>query len=203
MREEIREGRQSNIIAAGKKLFLQYGIKKTSLEDVAELAGIGKATLYHYFKGKEALFEAVIQSLFDGYLAAQREHLCNQNTAVDKLISYANVMLSQHREVSQSMIDLLESDREMPLKIHCKFRDMIDKETDIIEEMLIEGMKNGEFKNLDVKKIAFLILGSFRAMILHARKSKENEHEIIRDFLNILLYGIHNPQNMKNSSSSS
>ncbi len=56
MRSEKRSERLTAILEAASQLFREYGVKKTSLEDVAARAGVGKATLYHYVDGKAELF---------------------------------------------------------------------------------------------------------------------------------------------------
>jgi len=47
------------ILTAATKLFAAYGVRKTSMEAIAEAAGVAKATLYAYFANKEAAFAAV------------------------------------------------------------------------------------------------------------------------------------------------
>ena len=52
IREEIMEHAQI--------LFRQFGLKKTTMEDIAKSMGKGKSTLYYYFCSKEEIFDAVI-----------------------------------------------------------------------------------------------------------------------------------------------
>ncbi len=47
------------ILDAAENLFLQDGYSQTSLDDVAQLAGTTKPTVYSHFKSKHGLFEAV------------------------------------------------------------------------------------------------------------------------------------------------
>lgn len=55
-------GRQAQIISLARGLFLQRGYAATSMSQIAALAGGSKATLYHYFPSKQALFFAVVQA---------------------------------------------------------------------------------------------------------------------------------------------
>lgn len=57
------EERKSEIIAAACELFLSKGYDKTTMQDVMRYLGIAKGTIYHYFKSKEELLEAVIDSV--------------------------------------------------------------------------------------------------------------------------------------------
>ncbi len=53
---------RERLLKQGRKLFTQYGLKKTSLEDLTQPLGIAKSTFYLFFESKEALyFELLIQ----------------------------------------------------------------------------------------------------------------------------------------------
>lgn len=47
------------ILEAGKKEFLTYGYEKASLRRIASAASVTTGAIYGYFKGKEALFDAL------------------------------------------------------------------------------------------------------------------------------------------------
>ena len=49
------EEKESAILEAARKLFLHYGFKKTSVDDIAREAGIAKGTVYLYFKNKQEI----------------------------------------------------------------------------------------------------------------------------------------------------
>jgi AcrR family transcriptional regulator len=48
------------IISAAQRLFVQQGYTATSMRQVAEAAGIGKATIYHHFPDKQAILMALL-----------------------------------------------------------------------------------------------------------------------------------------------
>src|SRR5579859_4065699 len=62
----LLERKQEAIKVAAKELFLQHGYADTTMEMVAAQAGVSIMTLYRHFRGKDILFQAVV------------EHLCNQ-----------------------------------------------------------------------------------------------------------------------------
>ncbi|WP_276354841.1 TetR/AcrR family transcriptional regulator [Cohnella caldifontis] len=59
---EIRnaERTQKNILEAARKEFFDKGFKGARIESIAENAGVKKQLIYHYFKGKAELLEAVL-----------------------------------------------------------------------------------------------------------------------------------------------
>lgn len=61
------------ILAAALTLFGHYGYRRTSIDDIAQEAGIAKGTVYLYFKSKEEIFRALSQQLLDQVLSAAGE----------------------------------------------------------------------------------------------------------------------------------
>ncbi len=58
------------ILTAAFSLFGHYGYRRTSIDDIAQEAGIAKGTVYLYFKSKEEIFRALAQQFIDQMLAA-------------------------------------------------------------------------------------------------------------------------------------
>lgn len=62
-RQRRKEARPSEIMAAALTLFSERGFAATRLDDVADAAGVSKATIYLYFENKEQLFTALVREL--------------------------------------------------------------------------------------------------------------------------------------------
>ncbi len=53
--------RRTNILAAARWCFLNFGFAKTALEDIAKRANLSRTLLYRIFKDKEQIYQAVFQ----------------------------------------------------------------------------------------------------------------------------------------------
>jgi AcrR family transcriptional regulator len=62
-------GKREQIVKAALKVFLENGYAATSMNRVADEAGVIKATIYSHFKDKEQLFVAIIEEATIGKLA--------------------------------------------------------------------------------------------------------------------------------------
>jgi TetR/AcrR family transcriptional regulator of autoinduction and epiphytic fitness len=58
-----RDRRKAEIVRTATELLAEHGYQGMNLEDVAERTDIAKATLYHYFSGKDELVATVIEAL--------------------------------------------------------------------------------------------------------------------------------------------
>src|ERR1700694_6243688 len=60
------------ILVAATAIFLRYGFKKTSMDDVARAAGVSRQGLYLYFDTKDLLFRESLQHLMSHLISAAR-----------------------------------------------------------------------------------------------------------------------------------
>ncbi len=60
--EQEKKNIHKRLITVGKEAFGLYGIKKTSVEDLAKQSGISKGAFYQFFTSKEELYFDIIRS---------------------------------------------------------------------------------------------------------------------------------------------
>src|ERR1700687_297853 len=60
------------ILMAATAIFLRYGFKKTSMDDVAQAAGVSRQGLYLYFDTKDFLFKEALQYLVSHMISTAR-----------------------------------------------------------------------------------------------------------------------------------
>lgn len=62
-REQQKQQRRQNIIQIAKDLFLEQGVQNIQMQDVADAAGVGIATIFRYFPKKEYLVIAASNTI--------------------------------------------------------------------------------------------------------------------------------------------
>lgn len=65
------ERTRAKIMAAARDEFAAHGLAGARIEAIAKRAGIAKQLIYHYFSGKEALFEATLTSKYGQHRAGE------------------------------------------------------------------------------------------------------------------------------------
>lgn len=76
----------SSIALAALEQFGRYGLRKTTMQDVADRAGISRQTLYNRVPNKDAMLRLVVQYYFDDSLK-RCEAALSQCTTLDKTLS--------------------------------------------------------------------------------------------------------------------
>ena len=89
------EKRYDEIMAVAERLFMQKGLRATTMEHIARELGISKLTLYSRFKNKDALFAAVIEAKCKYYVPQQLFGDVSPGSLQDSLsrIAYALIQL--------------------------------------------------------------------------------------------------------------
>lgn len=59
----IRERNSENILAAAEQEFVLHGFKGTSMQAIADRAGVPKANIHYYFKNKGNLYRALLENI--------------------------------------------------------------------------------------------------------------------------------------------
>lgn len=67
-REAQAEARRNQLLDVARRLFAERGMERTSIKDIATATGVAQGLIYHYFRGKDDLFWAILER--DGPLPA-------------------------------------------------------------------------------------------------------------------------------------
>ena len=99
LREKIR---RENMLEAGLRLFSKYGIENVKLQDVADEANVGIATLYNYYQNKPNLVNAISAYMWKKVWAENidkvgKDELDSRN-AYERIEGYFDLMIYLYRE---------------------------------------------------------------------------------------------------------
>src|SRR3981081_561424 len=100
------------ILVAATAIFLRYGFKKTSMDDVARAAGVSRQGLYLYFDTKDLLFREALQHLVSHLISTARSVAEDGNLSLrDRLVgAFGAVDLRAVQNASrEDALELLQS----------------------------------------------------------------------------------------------
>lgn len=160
-----------NIIEAGKKLFQQFGLKKTTMEDIAKAAGKGKSTLYYYFKNKEEIIDEVIKQEMNDFFYGVKKAVEKEEDPFDKLKTYIVVKTKTLKHKANLYRFAIETEGEEDINIQFKkLRERYDhEEIALIVSIIHLGIEKGKFKlleGIEVETMAQLLLICVRGIEL-------------------------------------
>jgi AcrR family transcriptional regulator len=189
------------ILDAAERLLARYGYKKTTMDDVAREAGIGKGTTYLHFPSKEELtlctIDRIVDRLLDRLWAIARSGGPADRRLRDMLLTRVLFRFDSVRDYSPSLDDLLASLRAAYL---ARRQHYFDAEAEVFTGVLREGRDARVFAFDDPALTAHTLLWATNSLLpssLSARELGKRTHlrakaERVAD---LVLHGLlpHNP----------
>lgn len=184
--------RKSTIKAVARKLFKQYGFRKTSLDDIARIAGVTKTTLYHYYPNKEAIFDDIVYEDALDIFNRIDANLDASLPADKKFIQFGRLLLKElqaHAEelkhVPENLIEYSPHGRPIIEKIKLIFRQRL-------ESILQEGIAQGIFQspNVQITLDALVAMGDFIRMPWLIDNPPEYCQQVFEEFQRLVLDGL-------------
>jgi AcrR family transcriptional regulator len=167
-RERRKEDRPAEIVAAALAVFAEKGFGAAKITDVAQLAGVSKATVFVYNPTKEDLFRAVAQAI----VQANFERL--QSSGPEPAIALADfvpLLLQQAAAIGESRVAaiarlLIAESRAFPDLAKVWHDEVVSRMLDILTATLARAQARGEVRAGDPRLFAFSIIGPMMAGIL-------------------------------------
>jgi AcrR family transcriptional regulator len=158
---ERSEATRAALIAAARSLFARRGYAAVSTAEIVDRARVTRGALYHHFKDKRALFEAVHESLEAELVARIADGLAGDarpTTSFDLLVAGTNLFLEACEGPAFARIALQEAPSILGWE---RWRE-IDAQYSmgLITGVLAQGMHAGELRVQPVEPLAHLLLGA-------------------------------------------
>ncbi len=167
--------KQQEILKAAKDCFARFGYEKTTLDDIGKIVGMNKASLYYYYKNKEAIYGDVIMSEYKDAMQVLHSKIEKMPGCSDRILTYIREKVrytQQCLNVHNLSMDTFRN--AQPLLIHPQlFNQIRESEIDFINELLLGCVKQGEIKPCDTKRIAQTILTVNEAIKTKAFQGKD------------------------------
>ncbi|TYP52504.1 TetR/AcrR family transcriptional regulator [Thermosediminibacter litoriperuensis] len=168
--------RYESIIKAAGELFTRKGFHDTKMEEIAELAGIGKGTVYEYFRSKKDLFFDVIKYCTSNFLDDFKSAAAKGKDYRERLDNALSVLIRYFQESSNFFKLLIKDHREIDEKLYEWLVNVKIITAKIVQDILEEGMKAGELKPVMPVIPALMLLESCR-LVLFRELFKEDEYD--------------------------
>jgi len=152
------------LIDVARNLFAKKGKDHVTVNDIAEESGKGRRTLYMYFKNKDEIYKAVINTELDRIIKRLREVEALDVPPDVKLMRH----IISHLDAVKDAVDRngsLRADFFMDIYEVERARRKVDKEEhELIRKILVQGVEHKVFKRLDPNLSATIILYTIKGL---------------------------------------
>ncbi len=173
---------RSKIIKSGLKVFAKKGYFKTTVDDIAKEVGIAKGTVYLYFKDKPSLYICTIEEHFAGAISFLEEIKREKVSSTRKLRNIADAWYDYLRKYKSSFTMFTMENINLSRKIMKALTPLIPTHitemTDIVADIIDDGIKRKEFRQVEPRIAALHFLSTIRTAFFASHFFPEMSGEI-------------------------
>lgn len=160
-RDDVPDDAHAALMEATYRALCEHGYADLTMQDIADEAGRSKSLLHYHYDTKEGLFVAFLDYLLTRFEAFVEEELDGQS-AHDRLLSLVDLLLIDDPEQARLHQALLELRSQAPHNE--EYRDQMRRNKGILEtaiaDIIVAGIENGEFREVDPDDTARFILAT-------------------------------------------
>lgn len=95
---------KTQILEKAEDLFLRYGLKSVTMDDIARKLGMSKKTLYHYVENKTDLVSKIMLAHIETEKAMMEEVRTNSGDAIEEMLKVGRHAVQQLRKLSPTLV---------------------------------------------------------------------------------------------------
>lgn len=155
--ESYESDKRELILSAAMNLFRRFNYDKTSMEDIAKEARIGKGTIYYYFKSKEDILLELIEREFSQLYEELSEMLESSLSFDEKFAKFIEVPIEGLMKHSTFTLEVFNRLPDMLLnRLESYIREQKKRMQSIVLQIFNEGKEQGVLRD----DIPFEVLGN-------------------------------------------
>lgn len=166
-----KENKKQEILHAALRVFSRLGIPNVKMIDIAREAGIGKGTIYEYFRSKEEVIDETMKAFIVKMDSVNLAEQTSEHTPLQKVDfivkGWMDILLADPLEAGVMVEMWAESLRKDKIEINTELREVYKRYRDSIMDIISEGIKTGEIRQVDAGSMAALIVATLDGLYLH------------------------------------
>lgn len=154
---------RERIVATARALFVERGYASVSMQQIADAAELRKASLYHHFKSKEALFAEVMAAEMDRVLVDFAEVRQVDGPIAEQLERIAQV---NYRQFAQPELYKLAREffQHVPEAEHAEVHKRLQEMQDFFAGLFQQAIDRGELEPIDPNHAAMMFFHMMMAL---------------------------------------
>ncbi|MGK0305213.1 MAG: TetR/AcrR family acrAB operon transcriptional repressor [Gammaproteobacteria bacterium] len=165
-----KDKKRRDIAVACTELLLEKGIKNLTITEIAKTAGIGKGTVYDYFSNKEEIVFEIIRNFIEKHHQNLLSNSDQKTSTKQKILYLFDFFLSEHKAYDKHL-DVFREYLSVTLSSKCSpmlefNRECADFIKNILEDIIEEGIKKGEIKDVSRNLIDGIIKSERGYMVM-------------------------------------
>jgi AcrR family transcriptional regulator len=158
------------ILEAALRCFARKGYLRTSMDDIVAESGLSKGTLYWHFENKSDLFinlfDLIIGDMVEAFFQYQVADDAPASEHLRQLSRTFGTVISGNEMLAEMPINLMAEVWQVP-EFAARYQAMLDDFGEMLRAIIEKGIGEGEFRQVDVKRVIWSIMAAYDGLILY------------------------------------
>ena len=189
---------KQDILIKSEALFMRYGIKSVTMDDISRDLGISKKTLYQYVDNKQDLIDQCFQRHIEEEMCIIGEIREEGSDSIDEILRIARYVIKSIRKVSPTVMYDLE---KYYRKTYMKMKQLHNQHVyHFILENVVKGQKEGLYRaEIDASMITKIYIantnpGTYLDLF---PQDKYNLEPLVKEYTLYHLHGVVTPKGLE------
>jgi AcrR family transcriptional regulator len=152
---------RERLLESATASFTAKGYAAATVREIVDAAGVTKPVLYYYFRNKEGLFLELMgnaRGMFDALVDSSLERPGTAKERIRRLATDMIELFLRHIELARLIYSIYYGPPQGAPQFdfdafHHRFRE-------VVKEMVLEGVRNGEFRKTGAQEMMWAVLGA-------------------------------------------
>jgi TetR/AcrR family transcriptional regulator, cholesterol catabolism regulator len=187
-----QSAQRSRILENSARLFAHQGFEGTSINEIADEVNLSKATIYHYFSGKEDIYTEIILDTLDGLLPSVRDAVERKDTATLRLAAAMEAHAQYFEDnfwAFTAMLIGFGGIRELNRRARAiALRDSYEM---LFRDIISNGIASGDFRPVDPAVASRAILSVLNWMVRWYKPGgPKRAREFAQEYAGLIMQGL-------------
>ena len=196
MNNKNRDKSKVQILEAAMKVFVKNGYAQTRMKDIAEISGLSKGAIYHHYDSKKNLFLALIdyweeyfffKVFFNKDVKSKKAEDLLRDMATDIIETFKSSKYILLAELE--FWSLANHDEDVRAKTEALYMKLMK----LIRSIISKGIKENDFKQLNVDVAALSVMTSLQGVIWFSIFKDTDKmisaEQYLNDVIEFIIYG--------------
>ncbi len=183
------------LVDVARQLFARLGFDNTTMNDIAQASKKGRRTVYTYFRSKDEIYSAVIETEIEKLIATLHEVSTKEMPADEKLMDFFHARQNAVKSIVFRNGTLRAKFFRDIWRVEKVRKSFDKKETEIIKEILEDGVSEGIFQVPSTEITATILHHALKGLEVpyirgRIANSVTRQYEYNENLINLIYNGI-------------
>ncbi len=187
--KEQQARRRREIFHKVVNVFVKKGFHETSMQEIAQAAGLGKSTLYDYFKTKDEVLIYFFEDQLTN-MTEEAQKIALQNLSADKRLRQITEKYLGSLQANKNLfLKLMQESQRLKLESQKQVQEKRHAYQDLVCALIDEGIREGVFRKVNSLLAAQLLISGI-STVIYGSRSTGTPQEMLKEILDIFFKGI-------------